>query len=135
MKQCVTCVEGKLTRKSFPFKASNRSKRVLDLVHTDVCGPMRTQTVSGKRYFLTFTDDYSRMTKVYLLRTKDEVSLKLKEYIMEVWNEFKIYPKILTTDNGTEYTENAVKNFLKQKGIKFQSTVPYNPDRCFGTEK
>ena len=54
---CETCVKGKLTRTSFP----------LQLVHSDVCGPMQTTTPSGKRYIGTFIDDYPGFTTLYLL--------------------------------------------------------------------
>lgn len=129
IKQCITCIEGKLTRKTFPKVSEHRSSKLMEIVHSDLCGPMRTSTVSGMKYFLTFTDDFSRYTKVYLVHSKDEVPLKLKEYMTEMWNTFKCYPKIFRSDNGTEYTGNQVQSFLKDKGISFQSTVPYSPEQ------
>lgn len=129
VKQCISCVEGKLTRKAFPKISDNQSNKILDLIHSDVCGPMRTSTVSGMRYLLTFTDDYSRYTKIYLLQSKDEVLSKTKEYIMEIWNEFNQYPKILRSDNGREYVAEKVQSYLKSKGIKIQLTVPYSPEQ------
>lgn len=88
-----------------PFKNSNsESKNIMDLVHTDVCGPMQTSTVSGFRYFLTFIDDCSRYNVVYLLHNKGEVFDKTKLYLEMVKNKFMRYPKALRSDNGGEYT-------------------------------
>lgn len=85
---CEVCVQGKMSRYEFPSKAKQKSTKILDLIHTDVCGPMQTITPSGKKYFLTFIDDHSRFSMVYLLREKSEVYEKLKEYIAYVKTKF-----------------------------------------------
>lgn len=77
--ECETSLQAKTTRLPFPKQSSSQSNDVLDLVHSDVCGPMQTQSASGKRYVLTFIDDYSRYTVIYLLRKKSEVEEKIKE--------------------------------------------------------
>ena len=66
--KCISCIKGKITRKSFPKKSYYRAKQPLDLIHSDVCGPMSIETPGRKKYFLTFIDDCSRYTVVYLLR-------------------------------------------------------------------
>jgi hypothetical protein len=73
LKPCTHCLAGKQHRASFQYKAPNRKSNVLDLVHSDVCGPMTTSTLSGARYFVTFIDDHSRKVWVYPLKTKDQV--------------------------------------------------------------
>jgi len=55
--KCISCIKGKMTRKSFPKCSSHRANNLLDVTHTDVCGPMNTETPGRKRYFLTFIDD------------------------------------------------------------------------------
>lgn len=67
---CTKSIEGKLAIKPYPKAATNRSKDMLTLIHSVLCGPMTTQTHSGKRYFITFTDDYSRCTTIYLISHK-----------------------------------------------------------------
>jgi hypothetical protein len=57
--QCESCLSGKLTKSSFSH-IGERAKDLLGLVHTDVCGPFRTMSRNGERYFITFTDDFSR---------------------------------------------------------------------------
>ena len=61
-----------------------KSKEKLQLVYTDVCGPMQTQSFGGSRYFITFTDDYSRICKTFFLRKKSEALQKFKEFKIAV---------------------------------------------------
>ncbi|KAG2956664.1 hypothetical protein PC121_g25381 [Phytophthora cactorum] len=72
---CDGCALGKQTRVSYMKSSPNRAKQVLEVIHSDVCGPMQTSTFSGKRYFVTFTDDKSHFCVVYLLRNKSEVAV------------------------------------------------------------
>ena len=68
---CESCLKGKMTKR--PFKAKGyRATKPLELVHTNVCGPMRVQARGGYEYFFTFTDDYSRYGFVYLMRQKSK---------------------------------------------------------------
>jgi Reverse transcriptase (RNA-dependent DNA polymerase)/gag-polypeptide of LTR copia-type/Integrase core domain/GAG-pre-integrase domain len=127
--KCINCLKGKMTRKSFQKVSDHRAVQVLDLIHSDVCGPMNNVTPGQKKYFLTFIDDYSRYTVVYLLHTKDEVASKLQEYVNHVRNKFGRAPKVLRSDNGTEYTGQNTQAILKKEGIEFQTTVPYNPEQ------
>ena len=69
---CSACEQGKSTRAHFPSKVEHSTQHVLHLLHMDLCGPMRVQTINGKRYILVIVDDYSRWTWVYFLRSKDQ---------------------------------------------------------------
>lgn len=91
--KCGNCVKAKSTQLPFPKESKNRSKEVLDLIHSDVCGPVEVESVGGKRYFLTFIDDYSRYSYTYLLKKKSEVFQKFQEYLEEVENFFRRRPK------------------------------------------
>ena len=62
------------------------AKEVLDLVHTDLCGPMSASARGGYEYFITFVDDYSRYGYIYLMRHKSEAFDKFKEFKTEVEN-------------------------------------------------
>ena len=70
---CESCIRGKMTKLPFPEKSENKSNHILDLVHTDLCGPMQTLTPSYNKYILTLIDDYSRYTVIFLLKNKYEV--------------------------------------------------------------
>ena len=76
---CKGCVQGKNVKHSFP-NSDSRAKRVLDIVHSDVCGPMSATSLSGYVYYVSFIDDYSRKTLIYLLKAKNEVFGKFKEF-------------------------------------------------------
>ena len=79
---CESCLEGKMTKRPFSAKG-RRAQYLLELVHSDVCGPMSTQAWDGYKYFITLIDDYSRFGYVYLMKWKSEPlkiskSLRLK---------------------------------------------------------
>ncbi|KAK2578606.1 hypothetical protein KPH14_001023 [Odynerus spinipes] len=76
---CEVCVRGKMTRAPFP-RISDRSTDILDIIHSDVRGPMRTESNGKARYFITFVDDYSRWCEVRLMRGKDEALTAFKEF-------------------------------------------------------
>ena len=69
---CKGCVLGKFAKASFP-RSDTRSKGVLDLVHSEVCGPIPTKSLRGYEYYVTFIDDFSRKTWIHFLKAKDEV--------------------------------------------------------------
>ena len=69
---CEACLMAKQTRKPFPAQSNFTAKKVLELIHADICGPITPTTASGNRYFLLFVDDFSRVMWVYMLKTKDE---------------------------------------------------------------
>jgi len=80
---CKGCDLGNNTRKPFSSNDS-RSKEVLDLIHLDICGSMEDKYIGGHIYYVTFIDDHTRKTWFYLLKTKDEVFEKFKEFRSEV---------------------------------------------------
>ena len=79
---CESCLEGKMTKRPFSAKGE-RSKEPLQLVHSDVCGPLRVQARGGYEYFITFIDDYSRYGYVYLMHNKSKTFGKFKEFMVE----------------------------------------------------
>jgi transposase InsO family protein len=106
---CVHCLKGKMSRFPFPKKSESKSKAPLHLVHTDVCGPINPATPSGTRYFLTIIDDYSRFTITYFMKQKSEVASNIKQYVRQVENQFGFKPKKIRSDQGGEYSGNALK--------------------------
>ena len=71
--ECVACALIKQHRKEFPNHEEKKQAELLELIHTDVCGPMQTISLRGASYFLIFVDDRSRFTWVYFIRRKGEV--------------------------------------------------------------
>ena len=114
-----------------PFKAKgNRAKEVLELVHTNLCGPMNIQAKGGYEYFVTFIDDYSRYGYIYFLRRKSECYDKFKEYkaSMEKRHLGK-YIKSLRSYHGGEYWFGDFKEYLSENGITSQLYAPCTPQQ------
>ncbi|GJU25980.1 retrotransposon protein, putative, ty1-copia subclass [Tanacetum coccineum] len=124
--QCVSCLSGKMTRKSFPHRLE-RATDLLGIIHTDVCGPLRHVSRQGASYFITFKDDYSRYGYVYLLKYKHEVFETFKVFKNEVENQLKKTIKAIRSDRGGEYISQEFKDYLKANGIVQQLTSPYTP--------
>jgi transposase InsO family protein len=126
---CRGCVEGKMHRKPFKPVGEIRSVQRLQLVHSDVCGPMHTESLGGYKYFVTFIDDYSRCCSVYFLKQKSEVFEKFKEFEAIVTNECGRQIGALRTDNGGEYVLTEFEAYLKLKGIRHEFSVPHVPEQ------
>lgn len=94
IKQCEACMKAKQTR--LPFQPSDkRAGNTLDIIHSDLCGPMETPSIGKARYFLTFIDDHSRKIFVYFLRCKSEVSSKFEEFKALVENQIERNIKVI----------------------------------------
>ncbi|CAL2255037.1 unnamed protein product [Prunus armeniaca] len=126
---CEGCTFGKHCRESFPKEATSRAAFPLELVHTDVCGPMQTATKSGNRYFLTFIDDRTRMCWIYFLRYKSEVFSVFKKFkaMVELQSGYKL--KKLRSDRGGEYTSTEFSKFCDDMGMERQLTVAHSPQQ------
>ena len=108
-----------------PFNAKGyRTKDVLGLVHTDLCGPMSTSARGGYEYFITFINDYSRYGYIYLMRHKFEAFEKFKELKTEVENHRGRSIKSLRSDRGGEYLLGEFRQFLEDQGITSQLAAP-----------
>ncbi|MCO5610381.1 hypothetical protein L7F22_064617 [Adiantum nelumboides] len=116
-------------RFAFSQDGSVRATRKLQLVHSDVCGPMRTPSVGNSLYFVTFIDDFSRFCWVYPLKAKSDVFAVFQHYVSMVENETGCKVQTLRIDRGGEYMSGAFKDFLGKKGIKHQCTMPYTPQQ------
>jgi hypothetical protein len=125
---CEPCVKGKMARK--PFKVSQvKSTRPLELIHSDVCGPMQNVSLGGSKYFVSFIDDYSRFSHVYYVNEKSDVFGVFKEYKALVENQTGQTIAVLRTDGGGEYVSNEFEQYLRMHGIQHQLTVRYTPQQ------
>ena len=128
MPVCESCLEGKMVTR--PFKAKGyRAKEPLELIHSDLCGPMSTQARGGYEYFVTFTDDYSRYGYIYLLHHKSECFDKFKTYKAEVEKQLSKSIKSLRSDRGGEYLSTEFLDYLSEAGITSQLTAPGTPQQ------
>jgi transposase InsO family protein len=123
--KCEVCTQAKMTKK--PFPKVERNSQLLKLVHSDICEINGMLTRGGKRYFITFIDDYSHFTYVYLLRTKDEAFGKFKEFKKMVENQKERQIKVLRSDRGGEYFSKEFSTFCEENEIIQQMTAPCTP--------
>ena len=101
-----------------PLKGKGeRAGGPLDLIHTDVCGPMSMQARGGFIYFITFIDDYSRYGYLYLMRYNFETFEKFKEFKSEVEKQLRRSIKSLRLDRGGEYLSQEFLDYLRDNGI------------------
>jgi len=123
---CRGCAEGKNINNLFS-KSNTKTEGTLELIHSDVCGPMPFTSLSGYVYYVSFIDDYSRNTWIYFLKKKDEVFGNFKEFKALIENHSNKKIKTLRMDNGGEYTLKDFDGFCKDASIKRELTTPYNP--------
>jgi hypothetical protein len=126
---CTSCLAGKQHRLPFPHHSTTRASQVLERVHSDICGPFRTQSMGGSKYFATLIDDRSRHVEVYFLKTKGEFAARFKEYCT-FWSKHKrTQLKYLHSDNGGEYTSDEMRDYCLENGVKQEFTVPETPEQ------
>ena len=126
---CTGCMSGKMHRDPFPHDSSWRASHKLQLIHSDLLGPMDNVSIQGSKYALTLIDDFTRRIWIYFLQSKDQVLDTFAEFHMFVERQSDYKIKTLRTDNGTEYVNNAFHSYLRSFGIKHQLTVPYTPQQ------
>ena len=125
---CDGCALGKQTRVRFEKATTDRATALLETVHSDVCGPMKTPTFGGMRYFVTFIDDKSRYCAVYLMKKKSEVFDKFVHFVNLAENQSDSRIKVLRSDNGGEYKSTKFAKFCASRGIMQKFTPPYTPE-------
>ena len=123
---CKGCALGKNTKKSFS-RSKNRSKGILDLIHSDICGPMSSPSLSGCLYYVLFINDHSHKSWIYFLKVKSETFDKFKEFKALIENQTGRHIRILRSDNRGEYESNEFDDFFQEARIKKELTILYNP--------
>ena len=126
---CEGCVLGKHPREKFDIGKTHTSSSPLDLIHSDLIGPFPHPSIKKERYVLTFIDDFSWYTWVYLLRAKSEVFVHFEDFKAIVETQSKRKIKALRIDNGGEYVNTTLWNLCLQSSIQLQYTVPCTPQQ------
>ncbi|UYV85057.1 K02A2.6-like, partial [Cordylochernes scorpioides] len=123
------CKYGKQQCQSFRSIENKQQYEVGELIHSDLCGPMESQSLGGSNYFLLFKDDQSAYRVVYFIRHKSDVFTKFKEFDALIKNQFGRSVKIFRTDNGTEYVNQSFLDYLRKNGIIHERSAPYTPQQ------
>nr|GEU62336.1 retrovirus-related Pol polyprotein from transposon TNT 1-94 [Tanacetum cinerariifolium] len=117
----------KAKRNSFQSKITPSLKRRLQLLHMDLCGPMRVASINGKRYVLVIVDDDSRYTWTHFLRSKDETPKVLIDFLRLVQRGLHAQVRIVRTDKGTEFLNQTLYAYFTTEGIHHQTSVARTP--------
>ena len=125
---CLGCARAKSHRQPFG-SASNRSSDKLGRVHTDLCGPIATQSISGAHYLLTFIDDATRYATVYSIRNKSNTFDQFVNHLTYVENQSGEKLKILRSDGGSEYINTEMCEYLAEKEIHHETAVAETPQQ------
>lgn len=124
-RKCKICVESKITKKTcYPVQ---REYEPLGLIHTNLVDLKQHVTRGGKSYLVTFIDDFSRYTKIYLVRNKNKAFNMFLIYKVEVENQLNKKIKRVRSDRGGEYT--LFKDFSKNEGITHEVIPPHSPSQ------
>ncbi|KAL7287560.1 hypothetical protein TKK_0018211 [Trichogramma kaykai] len=125
---CAGCKFGKAHR--LPFNPEVQRHTVPgEMIHSDVCGPMPIESLKGARFFVVFKDDATCYRKVFFIKHKADVLDCFKVFEREIQNRFGRTMKILRSDNGTEYKNKGLSNYLQSLGIVHEFTAPYTPEQ------
>jgi IS30 family transposase len=109
--------------------------RPLKILHMDIFGPIDYISIYGNKYSLVIVDDYSRFTWVFFLQDKSETQEVLKKFLKRAQNEFDVKVKKIRSDNGTEFKNTQVEDFLDEEDIKHEFLAPLYSSTKWGGRK
>ncbi|GJY46057.1 putative ribonuclease H-like domain-containing protein [Tanacetum coccineum] len=126
---CVACQKGKQHKASCKAKSVSSISQTLQLLHMNLFGPTSVRSLNHKTYCLVITDDFSRFSWVFFLRTKDETSGILKDFIRQIKNQLNQKVKTIRCDNGTKFKNRDFIEFCGSKGIKREYSNARTPQQ------
>ena len=115
--QCLPCAEANMKALPFGIRDYTQGKSILDIIHTDLAGPMNVTALGGFKYIITFTDDFSRFITVYLLKNKNEATQAYKKFFNLVTNLHDKKIKRIHSDLGGEYMDTEWKQHNESNGV------------------
>ena len=126
--ECVACTKVKQTRNPFPRKQITRTMQPGELIHTDLW-EVREMGIHRVKYYISFIDDCSWCVTIECLKTKDQTTEKIKNYVAHLECQYAMKPKGFCADNGGEYIGIMLKQWCEQNGIKLEYTAPHSPEQ------
>nr|GFA01468.1 hypothetical protein [Tanacetum cinerariifolium] len=126
---CTAGLKGKQHKASCKSKLVTSVSKPLHTLHMDLFGPTSVSSISHKWYCLVVTDDFSRFTWTFFLKTKDETSRILRKFITKIENLKDLKVKIIRCDNGGEFRNKELNDFCSQKGIKREFSNARTPQQ------
>ncbi|GJX64411.1 retrovirus-related pol polyprotein from transposon TNT 1-94 [Tanacetum coccineum] len=124
---CFACSLGKSKKHTYKPKSDDSIQEKLYLLHMDSCGPMRIESIKGKKYILVIVDDYSRFTWVKFLQSKDETSEIVIKLLKKIQVRLNATVYNIRIDNGTEFMNQTLQAYYDDVSISHQSSVARTP--------
>ncbi|XP_070026120.1 uncharacterized protein [Nicotiana sylvestris] len=134
-KVCDACVKRKQVRSPFKPKKEVSTSSPLDILHMDLCGPMRVPSRGGKKYIFVIMDDYSRFTWTLFLRTKDETFPVFATFVKKIQVNMSHNVVSIRSDHGTEFDTAKFDEFCAENGISHNFSAPRTPQQNGVVEK
>ncbi|KAJ9542658.1 hypothetical protein OSB04_029164 [Centaurea solstitialis] len=126
---CPACQMGKMKRSSHKSKTESSCQSPLEMLHMDLCGPMRIQSISGKKYILVMVDEYSRYTWLEFIRMKSEAPELIIKFIKRIQVLLQLPVRKIRSDNGTEFKNATLDAYLTSVGISHNFSGAYTPQQ------
>ncbi|GJU52589.1 retrovirus-related pol polyprotein from transposon TNT 1-94 [Tanacetum coccineum] len=126
---CSAYALGKRKKHSHKPKAEDSIQEKFYLMHMDLCGPMRIQSINGRKYILVIVDDYSRFTWVKFLRSKDKVPEFVIKFLKMIQVHLNATVHSIRTDNGTEFFNQTLRAYYEEVRISHQTSVARTPQQ------
>ena len=126
---CEGCARGKASHVRPQALNEIRATRRCGIVHSDVLGPVSVDSLTGKRFMISFTDDMTRCSQVYFMKSKDEALGNFKEYQASVEGTSGEPIGVLHTDRGGEYMSREFKRYLVHQKIEHEETCAHSPEQ------
>ncbi|KAJ9552446.1 hypothetical protein OSB04_016491 [Centaurea solstitialis] len=123
------CIVGKMKKSSHPPKMETNCHHPLDMLHMDLCGPMRVESLARKKYMLVLVDEYSRYTWLEFLRAKSDAADLIIAFIKWIQVLLGRQVKKLRSDNGTEFQNVKLQSFLEEVGISHNFSAVRTPQQ------
>ena len=124
---CEGCIFGKSCRTPF-CSSTTKSDGVGHIIHSDI-GEVPIPTPNNEVYYVVFKDDFSNWTSIVCMKRKSDATKLLMKFIAFVKRATGRDVRIVRTDGGKEYDNDAINNFFTAEGIVHQTTVPYTPQQ------
>ena len=122
--ECGTCVQGKMSQYQ-NREPDRRATAPLQLVHSDLAGPVTPVSKEGHKYAMVFVDDFSGAFGVYFLKNKSDATRATEQFLADTAPYGSV--KRLRSDNGGEYISEEFKSLLLKNHIKHETSAPYSP--------
>ena len=124
---CESCQYAKLHHLSYSPRVNKRANAPFELVHSDVWDPCLVVSPIGFRYFVTFVDDYSRTTWLYLMKNRSELFSHFHAFCAKIHTQFHVFVQNLRSDNAKEYVSEQFQSFMLPNDILHQTSCVDTP--------